>query len=179
MQPESIIRIAFIGPESTGKTTLCKSLTEYFKTVCVPEYAREYMEKLNRPYTLNDILITSKEQLLLEEKLIVKANRFIFSDTELITAKIWCEDVFETCPNWILEKIIETQYDLYLLTMPDLPWRYDPVRENPQRRAHFFNLYKNELETRNFEHEIISGVGDARFQNVLNFIQKHFSEQEE
>lgn len=172
---EKIKRIALIGPESTGKTTLCKQLAEHFQTVCVPEYAREYIEKLNRQYTLDDIELCARKQLELEDELAQRAKQFLFSDTELIIAKVWCEDVFKTCPQWIEEEISKRKYDLFLLTFPDLPFEDDPVRENPHRRDYFFELYKSELEKRKFGYAIIKGKGNARFENALNSISEKFS----
>jgi NadR type nicotinamide-nucleotide adenylyltransferase len=172
MIPEKVKRIAFIGPESSGKTTLCKQLADYYKTFWVPEYAREYMGQLNRPYTLEDILLISKKQLENEQELLMKSNNLLFSDTELINSKVWCEDKFEYCPEWISEKIEEKMYDLYLLTKPDLPWQPDPVRENPTRRDYFYNLYLKELETRKLKYKIISGKGDTRFNNAVKAVDE-------
>ena len=177
MPPETIKRIALIGPESSGKTTLAGQLAEHYKTIWVPEYAREYMEKLNRAYTADDILIIAKEQLRIEEELISKANKLLFIDTEFIIAKIWCEDIFGSCPEWILNNIEEKKYDLYLLTEPDLEWKHDPVRENPYRREYFFELYLKEIKSGNFNYEIISGTGD-RLPNAINAVEKFLNKKE-
>ena len=171
---EQIKRIALIGPESTGKTTLCSELAEHFKTSWVPEFARDYIEQLHRPYTLSDIELCAGKQLESEDESVAGANRFLFCDTELILAKVWCEDVFKTCPSWIEEEIIKRNYDLYLLTYPDLPFKTDPVRENPHRRDYFFELYKAELQKRNFEFEIITGRDHDRFKNAEKAIESHF-----
>jgi len=165
-------RIALIGPESTGKTTLCNELAKYFQTVWVPEFSRSYMETLKRPYTLEDIEYCTKKQLEEENRLIPQANQFIFADTELIVAKVWCEDVFHICPPWIEVEIEKRKYDLYLLTFPDLPFAEDPVRENPRRREYFYQLYKDELEKRKCNFEIIRGTGGERFENCLSCIRK-------
>jgi NadR type nicotinamide-nucleotide adenylyltransferase len=162
-----IKRIALIGPESSGKTTLCRQLANYFNTHWVPEYARSYIENLNRAYTSDDILLIAKEQFKTEESLMQTANNLLFTDTEFINAKVWCEDVFGFCPDWILRKVTEKKYDLFLLTKPDLPWEKDAVRENPNRRDYFYELYLKEIETRNFNYKIISGSGEERFQNAV------------
>ncbi|MDP5043417.1 MAG: ATP-binding protein, partial [Leeuwenhoekiella sp.] len=44
-QPGDCIKIVLFGPESSGKTTLSRALSEYYKTLWVPEYAREYLQK--------------------------------------------------------------------------------------------------------------------------------------
>src|SRR5689334_22401456 len=95
---KTVKRIAITGPESTGKTTLCMQLATHYKTVWVPEYSREYMEKLGRPYTYEDVVHCTRGQMETEDTLIKKANHFLFSDNELINYKVWFEDVFKKIP---------------------------------------------------------------------------------
>ena len=167
---DQIIRIALIGPESTAKSTLSEQLAGHYKTVWVQEYSREYLQQINRKYTLEDVLKIAQQQLELENRLIKKANRFIFADTELIVSKVWCEDVFNISPDWITKNILPTKYDLYLLTAPDLPWQEDPVRENPHRREFFFNWYESELKAINARYVVINGIGEMRLQNAIDAI---------
>ena len=173
-QDFQIKKLALIGPESTGKTTLCASLAAHFKTVWVPEISRSYIGSLDRKYTLEDIEYCTKAQLNGEEELLKKANRFLFCDSEMIIAKVWCEDVFKTVPEWIEDKVKTNLYDLHLLMLPDIPFEHDNVRENPHRREFFYNWYKLELEKRNFPYEVIGGVGEERFRNSIAAISKHF-----
>jgi len=169
-----IKKIALIGPESTGKTTLCGLLAAHFKTVWVPEIARQYIGSLDRKYTLGDIEYCTRAQLNEEEVLIKKANTFLFCDSEMIIAKVWCEDVFKIVPPWLEEKVSTNLYDLHLLMQPDIPFEHDPVRENPHRRKFFYDWYKRELDARKFPYEVIGGMGDERFRNALAAISKHF-----
>jgi NadR type nicotinamide-nucleotide adenylyltransferase len=171
--PKKIKRVALLGAESTGKTTLARSLALRFGTQWVPEYAREYMSMHSGEYSAEDIVRIATHQLKEEEELARVSQGIIFLDTEFIIAKVWCEDVFGFCPDWIREKLHSHPYDLYLLTANDLPWVADPVRVNPQRRDYFFNLYKRELEENQFPFEIISGRYEARLLNAINAVKKH------
>lgn len=173
---ENIHRIAILGAESTGKTTLARSLALHFHTQWVPEYAREYMSKHPGDYSSNDIIEIQKHQLLEEDRKSVLSKHCLFIDTEFIIAKVWCEDVFGNCPDWINKQVKEHRYDLYLLTANDLPWIPDPVRINPQRRDYFFNWYKNELEKTKLKYEIISGRYEARLMSGIIAVKKHFGE---
>jgi NadR type nicotinamide-nucleotide adenylyltransferase len=177
-EPEKIYRVAILGAESTGKTTLARSLALRFHTVWVQEYAREYMSLHPGNYSASDVEAIAKHQLEQEEKLSSKATHLIFTDTEFIIAKVWCEDVFSFCPEWIKDQIEKHRYDLYLLTANDLPWVPDPVRVNPQRRDYFFNLYKKAMDDYGFKYEIISGRYEARLLSAVNAIKKHFGELE-
>ncbi|MCD4681228.1 MAG: ATP-binding protein, partial [Bacteroidales bacterium] len=86
-----IKRIAITGPESTGKSQLAKKLAEHYNTVWVPEFAREYLNIINRPYGQADILDIAKGQVESEDRLANFAKKILFCDTEAIVTKIWSE----------------------------------------------------------------------------------------
>ena len=62
-----IKKIVVIGPESTGKSTLSAQLAKYFSTNFVKEYAREYLENLERAYTESDLDVIAKGQIAAED----------------------------------------------------------------------------------------------------------------
>jgi len=68
MEQESVIKIVVIGPESTGKTTLCELLAKHFHTQWCPEYAREYLLKHGMNYSYDDLLYIAKQQVEMEDK---------------------------------------------------------------------------------------------------------------
>ncbi len=171
----TISRIALIGPESSGKTTIAGMLARHYNTVYSPEYSRQYMERLNRKYTAEDVFFCIKEQAKQEEKLLAEANRFLFADTEHIMGKVWLEDVFNSSPAWVEELIRQNPYDFYLLAKPDLPFVPDPVRENPARREYFFEWYERELKSRNAEYAVLSGNYEERLQNAIRLIDARFN----
>ena len=71
-----IIRIALIGPESTAKSSLSEALAQHYNTVWVKEYSREYLSKISRTYTLQDVLTIAQEQLEQEKKaLLIPENK--------------------------------------------------------------------------------------------------------
>jgi NadR type nicotinamide-nucleotide adenylyltransferase len=172
---ETIKRIALIGPESTAKSTLTEALALHYNTNFVAEYAREYLQKINRKYTLNDVIEIAKKQFEKEQLLLVDSNHFIFVDTEAIIAKVWCMDVFGHFPDWIKNNIQNHPYDLYLLTYPDIPWKPDSLRENAHRRNYFFEVYENELKVIGANYAIIKGFEGERLENCILLIDKHFS----
>jgi nicotinamide riboside kinase len=165
-----IKKIAAIGPESTGKTSLAEKLAEYYQTIWVPEYGRQYVEDLKRPYYYEDVEIIAKEQVQREENFLKEATNYIFFDTELIIIKIWFIEVFQELPNWIDDAIKSSNIDLYLLCYPDLEWEFDPVRENPNRRFYLYNLYKDELDKINANYKIVKGFGDQRINSSIEII---------
>ncbi|MFO8129851.1 MAG: ATP-binding protein [Bacteroidales bacterium] len=171
---KAIKRIAITGPESTGKSDLARKLAEHYGTTWVREFARDYLEALERPYEEHDMLFIAKNQLLSEKKKMPQARKFLFCDTEPIVIKIWSEVKYERCHPWILEKIKQHPYDLYLLCDVDLPWEEDPLREHPDKRKYLFRLYYNELNNRNLPFYIVSGSGDQRLKNAIKAIENTF-----
>lgn len=140
-----IKKIAVIGPESTGKSTLSEALAMVLHTVWVPEYARGYIEQLQRPYTEEDLLVMAEGQLRSEDELAAKADKILVCDTDLYVIKVWSEHKYGRCHPWILAQIAERKYDLYVLTYIDTAWEQDPQREHPDAamREYFYNIYKD------------------------------------
>lgn len=169
----ALIRIAITGPESTGKSVLTQQLAEFFSTSWVPEYAREYIGSLDRPYVQDDILEIAKGQIRNEKLFQQKASGIFFCDTELIVTKIWSEVRFGSCDPWILKQIEMNRYDLYLLCDIDLPWQDDPQREHPHMRKELLNLYINELEERNLPFSLVNGFYGKRLENAISAIRDH------
>ena len=61
-------KIAIIGPESTGKSTLSAKLATYYDTEWVHEYAREYLNSINRSYNYDDLKFIAQGQLQEEDR---------------------------------------------------------------------------------------------------------------
>jgi NadR type nicotinamide-nucleotide adenylyltransferase len=167
-----IIRIAVTGPESTGKSTLAEGLARYFHTVYNPEYAREYLDKINRPYTFEDIEKIAQFQLQNEIELIKSARNLIVADTEFIVIKVWMDHKYGKCPNWIIKEIEKNPYDLYLLCDIDIPWQPDPQREHPHLREYFKKVYIRKLEKLKANYLIISGNIKEREDFAVSAIKK-------
>jgi len=170
---KNLIKIAIVGPESTGKSTLSEQLANFYDTVWVPEYARDYINKLNRPYILEDIIEISKGQLQWEDEQEKKAKRLLICDTNLVVNKIWAEHAYGVCPDWIKENLLKRHYDIYLLMNTDISWKPDPQREHPHLREHLFKLYENLLFELKVNYIVISGTGEERLKNAIKNIN-HF-----
>ncbi|HEX5153129.1 MAG TPA: ATP-binding protein [Parafilimonas sp.] len=158
-----IKKIVVIGPESTGKSTLCEQLAQHFKTIWCKEYAREYLHINGVKYDYNDLLKIAQGQLAEEDDCIVELNnqysisniqyskndspltthhspltarssQLLFIDTNMYVMKVWYEYVFGKCEHLVLDEIAKRKYDLYLLCNIDLPWTADEMREYPDEQ---------------------------------------------
>lgn len=165
-------RIVIIGPESTGKTTLTTELAGYFHCPMVEEYARDYIDRLNRPYAEEDLLKIAAGQLALEDSREDINRPYLFCDTDLRVIKIWSEYKFNVVHPWILRQIEKRKYHAYLLMDIDIIWKPDPQREHPDNREQLFEIYRNELESSAVPFEVISGVGRLRLNNALKSISR-------
>ncbi|HEY0669340.1 MAG TPA: ATP-binding protein [Sphingobacteriaceae bacterium] len=167
-----IKKIAIVGPESTGKSTLAEQLAAHYNTVWVPEYARGYCENLTEPCNLQDEINMFYGQLALEKEKLPLANQLLICDTTFLTVKIWSEHVFGKAPREVLEMLGKHSYDHYLLMDIDTPWEDDPLRDFPHLRTYFMEVWHTELKSLNAEYSVISGIGAARLQNAISVIDQ-------
>lgn len=167
---QNIIKIAIVGPESTGKSTMSAWLADYYHTIWVPEFARGYCENLTGDCTWQDEINMFHGQLALEKELLPKANKLLICDTTFITVKIWSEAFFGSAPQEVLDELHNYPYDLYLLLNIDMPWEDDPLRNFPNQREHFMQVWYDELKALNANYTVISGLGQERYQNAVKAI---------
>lgn len=171
----SIKKIVVIGPASTGKSTLSSQLANELNTLWVPEYAREYLECIDRDYTEDDLLQIAKGQIASEDALVAKANSLLICDTDLHVIKVWSESKFGRCDKWILEEIARRSYDMYLLTYIDVNWEDDPFREPDELsgRHYFYNIYRDIVQHSGLPWADIQGNEEERLAAALEAISKH------
>ena len=161
---------ACVGPESTGKTTLCNQLATHFKGAVVPEFAREYLKSKNGIYEASNLLTIAKNQLELENRVISKKPGLIFSDTDILVVMVWYQFKYQK-----RNKQIEALFDQhsprkYLLTYPDLEWESDPLRENPNDLQQIFKMYEYALKSMDADYQVIKGQGDHRLTNAIKAV---------
>ena len=146
------------GPESSGKTTLAKKLSEYYQGTWVPEFAREYLQqkwdseqKICEP---QDILPIAIGQMKLENAAVKSEKKVVFCDTDDEVAKA----------------ALENTYDLYLLTYIDTPWQADDLRDRPDQREEMFAYFKHSLIKHGRPYLLVKGSLEERMQLITNHL---------
>jgi nicotinamide riboside kinase len=193
-----IKKIVVIGPESTGKSTLCKQLAAHYNTIWCPEYAREYLNQNGVRYAYKDLLKIAQGQLAIEDYCFEEVNNqyamisnqsatisaklktqspLLFIDTNMYVMKVWYEYVFGKCEQLVLNEIAGRKYDLYLLCNVDLPWTADEMREYPdeQPRIELYNIYKDLLINQTTPWVEISGNYETRLQKAISVVEQYCS----
>ena len=176
-------KIVVIGPESTGKSTLCGYLADYYNTLWCPEFARAYLLENGTSYTVDDLITIAKGQLDTAQKHVEALQlqidqtgilKPLIIDTDMYVMKVWSEYVFGNCPTFILDEINKQQFDLYLLCKPDIPWVKDELREYPSEkpRQELFQIYKDILINQQTPWTEISGDFEARNQKAVAAINE-------
>ncbi len=165
--------IVVTGAESTGKSVLCEWLSKYFHAPFIPEFAREYVEKLGRPYQYNDVEEIARKQVNQLNEYKDQMYPLLFVDTWLIITKIWFEEVFKTVPDWLTPVLQNSQIDLFLVCDTDLPWIPDKVRENGGKKRNYLqSRYIETIEEYCFQYKKISGKDENRFQNAVQTLEQ-------
>jgi len=195
MEQRPLIKVVIIGPESTGKSTLCELLAQHYNTQWCPEFAREYLLTHGMDYTFDDLLYVAKGQLAMEDEYVhsliaspesgvnlvtpnsglrTPNSKILFIDTDMYVMKVWCEFVFGKCHRWILEQIVKRKYDLYLLCNTDLPWVKDELREYPDLaiRDKLFHIYKDIMINQTIPWVDVSGDYGERLQKAIKAVDQ-------
>lgn len=170
-----ILKIVLFGPESTGKTSLSIALAKHYNTVWAPEYAREYLqEKWNDVSIIceiEDIIPIAIGQTTLENDLLLKANKILFCDTNILETKIYAEAYYKNYSNEILNEAVDNlNYTLYFLTDIDTPYEQDDLRDRPDQRQEMFDTFKEGLENHHCSFKILSGTMKERMKTATKII---------
>lgn len=184
VRPYFTKKVAIVGAEATGKSTLANKLAKHFNTVAVPEYARIFLESLaqkepTRETNYEDIELFADGQMASETSLTSKANRLLICDTDPITTSVWSNTLYGQVPQPVKDMADEADYDLYLLAKADVPWVPDVHRQwedesRENRRRAFEHRITGELLARDKKVIEIAGTDfEDRFIQARDAIIEH------
>ena len=164
-------RVVVTGSECTGKTTLAGDLARQFGTVCVAEYAREYLDRkvatTGLPLDERDVEPIARGQIAAEDRGAATAKGLLVLDTDLVSTTVYARHYYGACPAWIDQAARDRRGDLYLLCDIDVPWVADSVRDRPHHRKHIHALFVEALNTLGAEYVTIRGSWAARLTTAV------------
>jgi NadR type nicotinamide-nucleotide adenylyltransferase len=134
-RPWFLKRIAIVGPESSGKSTLARHLASRFSTCYVPEYGRSYLDAVGFNLDEDAIVTIARGHRASEDALARQANRVLISDTECLITKMWSAELIGSVPDIVEEMVRESRYDLYLVSTATEAWVADAQRVQPEIAA--------------------------------------------
>lgn len=144
-------RIALLGGESTGKSTLAVALAQRLKGIMVREFGREYWIKKNGKLTSNDMRFIALRQSRLEHLAAARATGYVICDTTPLTTLFYHRWTLRNgldAPA-LMVKLAAQHYDLTILCGDDIPHEQDGTRDSAAFRARQQADYKAHLRQLN------------------------------
>ena len=171
-----VANIVFLGAPSTGKTTLAQALAERFGTVWMPEYGREYWEAhhVERRLTPAQLVEIADGHIEREERLLWEANRYLFTDTNALTTRIFAQSYH----GGVLPRLSEladacaARYDLTFVCDTDIPYADTWDRSGADDRGVFQKRILGDLAARHIPYFLVRGDLDARLRCVTGILSR-------
>lgn len=168
-------RICVVGAESTGTTTLAGQLADHYQTVWVPEYGREYCEKMQAQgldlwtykWRSEEFIEIARNQQEMEDRLAREANRLLICDTDVLSTGIWHERYIGHRSAEVEAIAASRHHDLYLLTDCDLPFIQDGLRDGETIREWMTNRFEQVLTEHGLPWVKIRGFGRQRLDAAI------------
>jgi HTH-type transcriptional repressor of NAD biosynthesis genes len=175
-------RVCIVGAESTGSTTLARSLAAACETIWVPEYGRTYTVEKFRIGTggrwlPSDFLRIALEQNALEDRMAREAPvGIMFCDTDSLATALWEEVYLGSTSDavWRAADAHGAPYVLYLLTdHAGIPWEDDGLRLGDETRAAMTQRFEDVLSARGLPWMKVTGSQKGRLHQAVEGIRSH------
>jgi HTH-type transcriptional regulator, transcriptional repressor of NAD biosynthesis genes len=167
--PHHINRLALLGGESSGKTTLAQALAAALHTVWVPEYGRALWESLRRTLTVAELVQVAQQQIKDEDHLAHQARDWLICDTTPLTTLQYCLHDHGNAPA-ALREMAQRPYDLVVLCHADFDFVQDGCRRDDAFRAAQEAWTVAQLTQMGQAFVRVTGPAAARVQQVLRHI---------
>jgi HTH-type transcriptional repressor of NAD biosynthesis genes len=165
-------RVCLLGAESTGKTTLARTLAEAYGTLWNPEYGRPYTEigrPRGAPWTSWEFTHIARIQCWYEDFLAGSCARVLFCDTDAFTTAVFNE-VYLGSPARDFEELVARHYDAYLVCGLDVPFAHDGVREFEERRRAMHERYVEQARRSGAPWTIVEGTVPERVDTARTIV---------
>ena len=164
---DTVLRIAVLGAESSGKSTLCEALAQRYGTIWVPEYLREFVDTMGRVPFESDQFGIARTQREREEAAAARAKRYLFCDTTPLMTALYSRVYWGRVDAQLAELARSHDYALTLVTATDTPWTPDGLqRESEEVREMVHRMVLAELNERGIPFVLIEGDLPQRLRQV-------------
>jgi NadR type nicotinamide-nucleotide adenylyltransferase len=160
-------RIAILGAESSGKSTLCEALARRYRTVWVPEYLREFVDTMGRVPFEDDQFGIARTQRAREDAAALQARDVLFCDTTPLMTALYSRVYWGRVDDRLAELARSHDYALTLVTATDTPWMPDGLqRESEEVRDLVHRMVLAELQERGIPYLLVQGDLPQRLRQV-------------
>jgi HTH-type transcriptional regulator, transcriptional repressor of NAD biosynthesis genes len=169
------MRIAILGAECTGKSTLAQALTSRFHTPTAPwalaaEYLRDWCDQHQRTPNRTEQQTIAEAQVQRVDALAANGASVVADTTALMTA-IYSDVLFQDDSLYAAALKHQRSYDLTLVTGTDLPWVADGFqRDSAVTRATIDRKLRFVLQSHKIDHTVIYGLDEGRIQCALESV---------
>ena len=184
VKPYFVKRVAIVGPESVGKSTLAEKLGKHFNTIWVEEYARQLFdemveEKVRAPgdFWYEDLETVARGQQAIEHSLAHQANKVLITDTDVLTTMTWADYLYGKHEPWFEEVAKKQSYDLTLLLRPEGTQHIQDggrVMVEQDTRVRFADALERNLKRFKRPYLVLDESQDTRFKTAINAIESLF-----
>lgn len=160
-KPYFVKKIAIVGPESAGKSTMVEELADHFGSETVNEYGRTLSEVKENDLTKEDFFTIMRSQQALIDIAEEKATSlFVFIDTEAYTTYLFSKIYLGEYMNEILEFGHNQDIDHYIVLSPNVEWVDDGTRVlgDQEKREQFFEEIVNILDKQDKSFEVVEDM---------------------
>jgi nicotinamide riboside kinase len=166
-------RVAILGAESTGKSTLASRLAA--GGIWVPEYLREFVDVHGRVPREDDQEGIARTQRAREDALAVQAHaagqHLLFCDTTPLMTAVYSRIYWGRVPAALLALEAAHDYALTLVAAPDLPWEPDGLqRESAAVRLRVHECLLGVLDERGIPWTLVQGGLAQRVRQVQSLV---------
>lgn len=166
-------RVALLGGESSGKTTLAAALAAHYRTVWVPEYLREFTERHDRPPLESEQIEVARTQIERERQALRLADGFLFCDTTPLMIAIYSDFCFGRVDAELAQLTARHAYDFTIVTAPDIAWEADGLqRASEQVRQAIHEAVLARLQVAGTPFLLASGSLQQRLRQTASYLEK-------
>ena len=171
MEKSPVSRIAVLGAESSGKTTLAEALARRYASLWVPEYLREFVDSQGRVPFEEDQAVIAQMQREREDAaahaLALQGGGFLFCDTTPLMTALYSIQYWGRVDPVTAAHAAPHGYAHTFVAAPDSPWEPDGLqRESEQVRQHIHRCLLDELDRRALPFQLLTGSLEQRLQLV-------------